>query len=76
MSAPCEAKMMRDEAWDRIRRDPELLAAVLATTRPKLLGVVVATQRALATQPIRAAVMAGLLTLDTADHPEHEADQC
>lgn len=70
MSALCEAEMLRDEAWDRIRRDPELLAAVLATTRPKLLGVVEATQQALATQPIRAAVMAGFVRLDTMENEE------
>lgn len=62
MSALCVSELRRDEAWDRIRRDPELLEAVMAANRPRL------TEHATA--------VAGLLTLDTADHPEHEADQC
>lgn len=70
MSALCADEFRRDQQWDRIRRDPELLAAVLATTRPRLLGVVEATQQALATQPIRAAVMAGFVRLDTMENEE------
>lgn len=70
MSALCADELRRDQQWEAIRRDPELLAAVLATTRPRLLGVVEATQQALATQPIRAAVMAGFVRLNTMENEE------
>lgn len=47
MSALCEAERIRDEAWEAIRRDPELLEAVMAANRPKLMGAVKITQRVL-----------------------------
>ena len=70
MSALCAKELRCDQQWDRIRRDPELLATVLEANRPKLMSVVKATQQALAKQPIRAAVMAGFVRLDTTENEE------
>ena len=65
MSALCADEFRRDQQWEAIRRDPELLEAVMAANRPKLMGAIAITEQALKTQPIRLAVMAGLLRLNT-----------